>query len=153
MEGVNMAKKKQTIVSLDKDQIEWLEGKVEEGYSKSGLIRYAVKRLMTEPTLHKEEKVAELTVDDAIEPDEPIKTVEIDKILEVLIMEVESGKMDDCNLPKNTVEVVRHMQQQFKDIDHLYPMAAFELGKFKGEMETRFNQALQRIRDNAKSQS
>ncbi len=47
--GDIMGKKKQTIVSLDKEQVEWLESKAEEGYSKSGLIRYAINRLMEGP--------------------------------------------------------------------------------------------------------
>ena len=41
--------KETALVSLDNEQIDRLESKVEDEYSKSGLIRYAIKRLMEEP--------------------------------------------------------------------------------------------------------
>lgn len=61
-----MAKKKPIVVSLDQEQIDWLESKTEEGYSKPGLIRYAVKRLMEESS---KAKVKELEA----EPKSPTK--------------------------------------------------------------------------------
>jgi hypothetical protein len=40
------------------------------------------------------------------------------------------------------IETAKHMQEKLKDIDHLHPLIAFEVGKFKGEMEIRFSQAI-----------
>jgi Arc/MetJ-type ribon-helix-helix transcriptional regulator len=140
-----MARKKPTIVALDKDQVEWLESKVEEGYSKSGLIRFAVKRLMAEPAPNKEEKVAEKhetakqkkSVFDRSE-----KKVDIEKILELLIEMGETNKIPELNNPQ-IIESGKKMLQEFKNIDSLHPQIAFTLGTFKGEMETLFNQKLQ----------
>ncbi len=61
-----MGRKKPIVVLLDQEQIEWLESKTEEGYSKPGLIRYAVKRLMEESS---KAKVKELET----EPKSPTK--------------------------------------------------------------------------------
>ena len=87
------SRKTQTIVSLDKEQIEWLENKVNnEGYSKSGLIRSAIKRLMEEPNIQKDvsktkDGSSNLTKSSTVEKDGSIKEVEIDRILEFLISE------------------------------------------------------------------
>ncbi len=143
-----MTKKKQTIVALDEGQVKWLESKMEEGYSKSGLIRYAVKRLMEEP-IKKEIKEAEVRLEEDTEQNtsddkKPIKIVPIEKILEILITFGESGKFDKYNIPNmpEVIETAKHMQEKLKDIDHLHPLIAFEVGKFKGEMEIRFSQAI-----------
>jgi hypothetical protein len=37
-----MGNKKPVILYLDKETVEWLDGKVSEGYKKSSLIRHAV---------------------------------------------------------------------------------------------------------------
>jgi len=145
-----MAKKKPTIVSLDQDQLEWLEGKVREGYSKSGLIRYAVKRLMAEPSISKETREITINSEDTKEPNKPIETVEIESILEVLIKMEESKELDKKGIP-NILDAAKSMQLQFKNIDHLYLRTAFELGMFKVEMETVFNQAMQKELSKTKS--
>ena len=79
-----MPSRKQTIVSLDEEQFAWLQAKIGEGYSKSGLIRYAVKRLMTEPNATKEAKPEAKPVairgPNELEPAEPAKKVEIEQI-------------------------------------------------------------------------
>ena len=144
-----MSKKKQTIVALDKEQIEWLENKVNnEGYSKSGLIRQAIRRLMQESNKIEKTEVAEIKTKSNEEPylddDKPIKIIPIEKILDVLIKFGESGKFDKYNIPNmpEVIETAKHMQEKLKDIDHLNPLVAFEVGKFKGEMEIRFSQAI-----------
>ena len=132
-------------MSLDVDQIKWLESKVEEGYSKSGLIRLAVKRLMEEPTHNKEEKVVEkqeTTKQGKAVFDRPEKKVDIEKILELLIEMGETNKIPELNNPQ-IIESGKKMLQQLRSIDHLNPQIAFMLGTFKGEMETMFNQKLQ----------
>ena len=144
-----VAHKKPTIVSLDKEQIEWLENKVNnEGYSKSGLIRYAVKRLMEEP-IKKDVKEIEIKSQDDpkqtdLDDEKPIKIIPIEKILNILITFGESGKFDKYDIPNlpEVIETAKHMQEKLKDIDHLHPLIAFEVGKFKGEMEIRFSQAI-----------
>lgn len=143
-----MGKKKPTIVALDKEQVEWLDSKVEEGYSKSGLIRHAVKRLMADPDLlHKEREVQkkqqEVSEQKDAETGKPAKKVEIERILEVLIEMGESGKLDELGVP-NIVETAKHLQEDFNHIDSLSSRSAFELGKFKVEMETMFDQAMQK---------
>lgn len=143
-----MGKKKQTIVALDKEQIEWLESKIGEGYSKSGLIRYAVKRLMEEPIKKDVKEIEVKTQDDPkqtdLDDEKPIKIIPIEKILDVLITFGESGKFDKYDIPNlpEVIKTAKHMQQQLKNIDHLHPLIAFEVGKFKGEMEIRFSQAI-----------
>ena len=144
-----MSKKKQTIVALDKEQIEWLENKVNnEGYSKSGLIRQAIRRLMQESNKIEEIKEVEIKTKNNEEPDldddKPIKIIPIEKILDVLIKFGESGKFDKYNIPNmpEVIETAKNMQEKLKDIDHLNPLVAFEVGKFKGEMEIRFSQAI-----------
>jgi Arc/MetJ-type ribon-helix-helix transcriptional regulator len=144
-----MSKKKQTIVALDKEQIEWLENKVNnEGYSKSGLIRQAIKRLMQESNKIEETKETEIKTKNNEEPDldddKPIKIIPIEKILDVLIKFGESGKFDKYNIPNmpEVIETAKNMQEKLKNIDHLHPLVAFEVGKFKGEMEIRFSQAI-----------
>jgi Arc/MetJ-type ribon-helix-helix transcriptional regulator len=144
-----MSKKKQTIVALDKEQIEWLENKVNnEGYSKSGLIRQAIKRLMQESNKIEKTEVAEIKTKSNEEPylddDKPIKIIPIEKILDVLIKFGESGKFDKYNIPNmpEVIETAKNMQEKLKNIDHLHPLVAFEVGKFKGEMEIRFSQAI-----------
>jgi Arc/MetJ-type ribon-helix-helix transcriptional regulator len=144
-----MSKKKQTIVALDKEQIEWLENKVNnEGYSKSGLIRQAIKRLMQESNKIEEIKEVEVKPQNNEEPDldddKPIKIIPIEKILDVLIKFGESGKFDKYNIPNmpEVIETAKNMQEKLKNIDHLHPLVAFEVGKFKGEMEIRFSQAI-----------
>jgi len=150
-----MAKKKPTIVSLDPEQVEWLERKRSEGYSKSGLIRHAVKRLMAEPATSKKVKVAntqpeDITKTNKVETDKTIKKLEIEKILDVLIEMAELGYLDKKGIP-NILDAAKSTQQQFQNIDHLYPRTAFELGIFKVEMETAFNQAMQKERGKTKS--
>ena len=144
-----MSKKKQTIVALDKEQMEWLENKVNnEGYSKSGLIRQAIRRLMQESNKIEEIKEVEIKTKNNEEPDldddKPIKIIPIEKILDVLIKFGESGKFDKYNIPNmpEVIETAKNMQEKLKDIDHLNPLVAFEVGKFKGEMEIRFSQAI-----------
>jgi len=147
-----MAPKKQAIVTLDEEQVKWLESKVNEGYSKSGLIRYAVKRLMTEPNATKEAKpeakLMAIQGSNELEPAQPAKKVEIEEILKLFIEVGESGGLDEH--PK-MVEAARSIQQRLKNLDHLQPRTAFELGQFKVEMETAFAQALHRELKNAKS--
>lgn len=136
-----MARKKPTIVSLDADQIKWLENKVEEGYSKSGLIRLAVKRLMAEPDIKSQVKEIEIKPD--TEDSKPAKKVEIDRILEVLIEMSESGKMGKYGTP-DMIDAAKRTREQLRNIEHLSPQSAFELGKFKVEMENMFNKKLQK---------
>jgi hypothetical protein len=134
-----MAKKTQVMVSLDKEQIDWIKKKEEEGYSRPGLIRYAVKRLMTEQsTPSQKPQVRQEEEKPAKVEEEPPKKYELEQILGAMLhMEAELNKIN----PK-AVELVKDMQAKLKNIDYMSPRAAFELGIFKVEMEEIFNRKM-----------
>ena len=117
-----------------------------------GSSRYAVKRLMAEPNATKEAKpeTKRLAMQEPneLEPTEPAKKVEIEEILKLFIEVGESRGMDKH--PK-MVEAAKSIQQRLKNLDRLQPKTAFELGQFKVEMETAFDQALKKELKNAKS--
>lgn len=138
-----MGRKKPTIVSLDEDQIKWLEKKVEEeGYSKTGLIRIAVKRLMEEQVSGKKPETNVNSQKDSTEDEEPPK-IEFDRLLEIIIKMGDEGKLDELGtkLPE-MLESARHIQQRLKNIDSMSPRAAFELGVFKAETEYKVGYAM-----------
>jgi uncharacterized protein YeeX (DUF496 family) len=142
-----MGKKKQIGILLDEDQLQWLENKVEEeGYSKDGLIRVAIKRLMEDHTTGKtkEADVKSLTSSQQsdTEAKEPPK-IEFDTIIEVILKMGDEGKLDDfgVRLPE-MLESARHIQQRLKNIESMSPRAAFELAVFKTEIEFKFGYAM-----------
>ncbi len=135
-----MVKKKPIIVSLDQEQIDWLESRVEEGYSKPGLVRYAIKRLMEEP-IKKEPKEIEVKKEQTLqqdnsELDEPSKKIDIEGLLDLLIEWGEAGKLNDSgmNIPE-IMETAKMMKWRLANVDRLSPQMAFMIGQFKGEME------------------
>ena len=142
-----MAKKKPAVVSLDEDQLQWLEKKVEEeGYSKEGLVRIAIKRLMEDHATGKAQQTDTKTVptsqqSNAIDEEPP--KIEFDKLLEIIIKMGDEGKLDELGpkLPE-MMESARHIQQRLKNIDSMSPRAAFELGVFKAETEFKVGYAM-----------
>lgn len=143
-----VTKKKPIVVLLDQEQIDWLESKIEEGYSKPGLIRYAVKRLMEEPpkaevkTSEPDKNITKQIAKSNIE--EP-KKVDIDKVLDFAIKCCEEGKLDGSEFDaKYMIEISKDIKEKLKNIDHLPAPMAFTLGQFKGEMELKIAMWLQR---------
>jgi len=129
-----MSKKKQTIISLEQEQVDWLENKISEGYSKSGLVRYAIKRLMEEPAKIETKEPGQKEVKTVA--DEEPKKVNIEKLLDFAIQCCEEGKLDGSGFDtKRMVEISKDMKQKLQNIDYLSPRMAFMVGEFKGEME------------------
>lgn len=132
-----MAKKMQIALSPDREQAEWIRKKEEEGYSRPGLVRYAVKRLMAEqnnpkPLSRQEEETPEK------DWDESPKKYKLEKIFEAMLtVESRLNKIDP-----NAGSLIREVQEKLKQIDHLSPRAAFELGVFKENMEWVMNRKL-----------
>ena len=132
--------KKPTVVSLDEEQLKWLESKIEEGYSKSGLVRYAIKRLMEEPS----EVVAKESGTEDKSSVKPLvksnvnelKKIDIDKMLDFAIKSCEEGKLEGSGFDaKHMIAISKDIKEKLKNIDYLPPQMAFTLGQFKGEME------------------
>ncbi len=78
------------------------------------------------------------------ESEKPEKRVEIEKVLAFIIKWGEAGRLDKYNLPHmpGIIETAKKLQQYLKNIDHLSPQMAFEIGKFKGEMEEKITREL-----------
>ena len=144
-----MGKKKPIVVSLDQEQINWLESKIEEGYSKPGLVRYAIKRLMEEP-IKTDPKEIEVKKEQAIqqdnsEIDDPAKKIDIEKLLDLLIEWGEAGKLNDSGMDiAEIMETAKMMKYRLANIDQLSPQMAFMLGQFKGEMELKVGHWIQK---------
>lgn len=134
-----MVNKKPTIVALDKEQIQWLESKIEEGYSKSGLIRYAVKRLMTEPNISKE-----------VKEDKPEKTeakeLHLVNLLDTAFDEDVNNIALDETMEKKFSEPFKTIDWGLKNVERLEPKTAYILGMIKGSM-------MQYIQDSGKYQT
>jgi len=141
--------KKPTVISLDEEQLQWLESKIAEGYSKSGLVRYAIKRLMEEPP-----KAEVKTPDEGITKQatksniKDVKKIDIDKVLDFAIKCCEEGKLDGSGFDaQHMIEISKDIKEKLKNIDHLPAPMAFTLGQFKGEMEVKIAMWLQQDDD------
>jgi len=122
-----MKNKKQAVVTLDKEQARWLESKIDEGYSKSGLIRYAIKRLMEEQNRSKlPEKI---DIKPQPEPERKLYGIDIkSKEFEELISQLALNE----ELKPDMLKIVRALDYGFKNIKYLDPDTVLMLGAFKG---------------------
>jgi hypothetical protein len=115
-----MARKTPIGVYLDPEQAKWLDGKAEDGYKKSSLMRLALEKLMAEKRItwvHKAKKKPKFTYGS--------------------IEEAISDHASDDDLPPKLSELTKAMDYGFKNIDRLDPRAAFLLGGLKERLENK----------------
>lgn len=113
-----MSGKRPLGVYLDPEQVKWLNGKAEDGYKKSSLMRLALDKLMAEKRIKWVHKIKE-------KPKFPYSSIE----------EATSELASDEDLTPEMSKLFKAMDYGFRNIDSLEPRTAFLLGGVKEKLE------------------